>query len=113
MKQGRLDICIIDEKLATLSDDQLIIFDMANLNETIGSMRTSQDINECTIKVMLDTKLEQAQAARQEQLADRGVVQDRCGTEEVEEEAEWIKAYLSDILNSHDTPLRVTAHSKG
>lgn len=75
---GALDSCVFHEKLATSSDHVRIVFDTANLNETIGNMDTSQKVNGGTIKTMSEDKLEQA--------AGRTVVQDRCSTEEVEED---------------------------
>lgn len=81
---GALESWVINEELATSSDHELIVFDTANLYETIGSMGTSQEVTEWAIKVMSEYKLEPAQGAWQDKTAGRGVIQDRCSTKEIE-----------------------------
>lgn len=41
---GALDLWVIDKELATLPDHELIVFDTANLDVTIGSLSTSQEV---------------------------------------------------------------------
>lgn len=54
---GPLDSWIIDKRLTVLSDHELIVFDMDNLDETIDSMRTIQEVTGWAIKVMSEDKL--------------------------------------------------------
>lgn len=58
-----LDSWIINEELTTSMDHVLIVLDMANLDETVDSMRTSQEITEWMIKAISEDELEQIQAA--------------------------------------------------
>lgn len=64
----------------------------------------NREVTRWAIKYMSEDKLEQT--------AGRAVVQDGYSTEEVEKEAVRIKTSLTDILNGHASPLRVTARSK-
>lgn len=45
--------------------------------------------------------------------ADRRAIQNKCSTKNVEVKAELIETNLTDILKSHATPLKITAHFKG
>lgn len=45
--------------------------------------------------------------------ARRNILGESSNAEEVEQEAELIEAPLTAILDSHNTPVRVTAHCKG
>lgn len=47
-----LDSWIIDEELVTPFDLELIVFNIANLDEKAGSMKTSQEVTGWCIKAM-------------------------------------------------------------
>lgn len=49
-----MDTWIIDGELFTLSDNEVILFNLANLDETVGGMRTSQKVTSWSIKDLLD-----------------------------------------------------------
>lgn len=56
-----LDSWIIDEELATLSEYEFIVFDIANLNETVSIMGMSQKVIVRAIKVRSEDKKEEVQ----------------------------------------------------
>lgn len=55
---------------------------------------------------------EEGRKTWQERTAGRDTFQGGCSTEGVEEEAKWIETSLTDILNSHQTSLSITAGPK-
>lgn len=83
---GALDSWIIDEELATLSHYELIVFDITNLDETVGSMGTTQEAISWGIKAMNEEETEKGQKAQQERTAGREILRNSYGTEELEAE---------------------------
>lgn len=58
-----LDFSMIDKELATLTNNKLIAFDIGNLDKTVSSIRTIQDITEWAIRAMSEEEKEGAQKA--------------------------------------------------
>lgn len=85
---------------------------MVNLDKTVGSTVISQKVIGWAIRAMGEEGIEGAQKAWQKCTAGRETLEDSCGTEDLEEEAVWVEANLTDVLNGNAKPLRVTAHSK-
>lgn len=82
-----LDPWVIEKELATPSDHERIVFDMANLYETVSSMGRSQEVTGWAIKAMSGKETEEAEKAWQECTAGEETLGDRFNTEKVEEEA--------------------------
>lgn len=57
---GVLDSWIIDQELSPLSDHEVIVCELANLNETIEVMRTSQEVIGWSVNVLSDETRKEA-----------------------------------------------------
>lgn len=98
--------------MAISFDHELIVFNMARLNQTVRRMGTSQEVTGWVIKAMSKEEIEETQKAWQEPTVCKGTLEKNCGTEEVKEQAVGVKESRTDVLNSHTRPLSVTASSK-
>lgn len=63
---GPLDSWFMDKELATSSNHMMIVFDLANLNEIIESMGTSQEVMRWLIRAMSEKEKTESQGAQQE-----------------------------------------------
>lgn len=54
LEVGALDAWIIDGELSRLSNHEMIVFDMRGLDDTVGGMRTSEEVIEWNVKCMSD-----------------------------------------------------------
>lgn len=97
--------------MTILSGRERIVFDITNLDETVGSMGMSQKVTGRAISIMNKEKMNGVQKTWQERTAHRETLGDRCNTEEVKEEAMGEETSLTDVLNDYAKPLWVTARS--
>lgn len=88
------------------------MFDIANVDETVGSMGTSQEVTSCTITATSENETAEPQMVWQEHTAGRTTLEDSSGTKEVEEEAVWMEVNLKEVVNNHAKRLRVTVNFK-
>lgn len=68
---GKLDTWIIDEELSTPTDHEVIVSDLANLDETIGGMGTSQKVTGWSVKGLSKEAKKEASADYHRAAAER------------------------------------------
>lgn len=85
---------------------------MANLDETVGNTGSRLEVTGWAIIAISKEETEEEKKVWQECTPGRETLRDGCSTKEVGEDAVWMEASLTDILNSYAKHLSVTACSK-
>lgn len=109
---GALDTCIIDEKLSTPSDYQVIVFDLESLYDTVGGIKTSQELTGWSVKNMSDEVKKEALVDCHQPATGRLQMGEGSSRDNMEDEVEWIEFPLMWIPDRHATHTKVTVQSK-
>lgn len=72
------------EELTTSSNDDLILFDMVNQNNTVGSMGTSLKVMGWIIRDMFEEDRVEVQTTYRDHAVGKRVIQNDCTTDETE-----------------------------
>lgn len=101
---GALNDWIINEELSTPSDHEVIVHDLANLNETVGGMRTSQDVMELSIKSLSGKNKKETSSDWHQEAAWRSRMGEESSREDSEREVQWIVSTLTETLDKQESP---------
>lgn len=111
---GLLDSWLIEEEYSTPSDHELIVFEWLDL--TLNQLKTCEksEITGWNIdKLQKDeNQLELAYSHWKDISKNRPLIDNLSNKEDLENEALWIENMLTETLNLHAKPLRITAYSK-
>jgi hypothetical protein len=110
---GLLDTWAIEEDLPTPSDHELIIFEFSDLTKTPKSTQKGEITGWKIDDLTSDPEaLEKAELAWNLLTENRDIINYNSSKIEIEEEAIWLETSLTQVLNTHAKPLRITPYSK-
>lgn len=110
-ENGALDMLVIDDELATVSDHHVLVHDVANTEGEAGSMSTSEEVTGWEVKTMSKYSRKGIAIVWHTAPIGRNILGEYSTPEEVEHEARWMEVSLTTTLDSHLTLLRVRARS--
>jgi endonuclease/exonuclease/phosphatase family metal-dependent hydrolase len=109
---GLLDSWLVDNELPTGSDHELILMEWKDLERR--SLQTSKQITGWQIRsLQADSEaLDKAKQTWNALAARQPALLDSCSRTDVEKEAVWLQSTLTQVLNEHAKPVRITPFSK-
>lgn len=106
---GALDTKVIEDKLSTPSDHEVVFCDLPDPDGITARMVTSLDITEWGVKAISDYRRKAAAKAWHFAIAERCQPVEDYTTMDFEDEAKKIETTLMTLLDNYATPLQVTA----
>ena len=111
---GLLDLWVIDEDDPTPSDHALILLEWADINDTCITYKGKQkgEITGWNIDMLDPETLEKAKEEYLSRAIYRPLIDYNSQKEDLENEAAWLEETLTETLDKHAKPIRITAYSK-